>query len=121
MNERAQAIRIPRGVAAAIAAPSFDPSRPAVREAIAFLAAADPRHLLALAGPPGTGKSAAAAHAILGARTSDRTVSYLDPGGEHRETTLPGEPIAARWAHAGGPRSCWTTSAPSRRTSARRP
>jgi DNA replication protein DnaC len=100
VNDRADAIRIPKAVALAIAAPSFDPSRPAVRAAAAFLDGADPRFLLALAGPPGTGKSAAAARAILDARKPDRTVSVLLDG-VSTPHTFSGEPIAARWAQAG--------------------
>jgi DNA replication protein DnaC len=100
VNDRADSIRIPRGVAQAVALPTFDPSRPAVRAAVAFLAAGDPRYLLALAGPPGTGKSAAAARAILDARDADQTGSCRQ-GGESFPYTIAGKPIAARWAHAG--------------------
>lgn len=105
MSDRSEQIGIPAGLAADIQDTAFDAHRPAVIEAAQFLDPSDRRRILVLAGPPGTGKSAGAAYAVLNARTADQVIAYID----HRDNTtgeamLPGAPLGARWTHA---RSFW--------------
>lgn len=95
-SDRAQRIGIPDGIVEGLEAASFDATRPVVRWACSFLAQGDRRRLVVLAGPTRTGKSSAAATAVLNARTADRTIAIV--GGP--VTIIPGEPVAARWVHA---------------------
>lgn len=96
MSERAQRICVPAGVAEVVEATSFDATLAVVRFAVAFLEPGDRRRLAVVAGPPGTGKSAAAAFAVLNARGASRTIRAVGMP----EVLVAGEFVSARWVHA---------------------
>ncbi len=97
--ERVRSVGVPRGIAEVIADPSFDTKRVAVVAAVGFLAPGDRRRIFALAGSPGTGKSVAAAYAVLEARAAGRAEHCLIDGARV-PVSLSGGPLSARWAHA---------------------
>ncbi len=105
MSDKAERIGIPGGLALDIVDENFDAERPAAKGAARFLAPKDPRRIHVLAGPPGTGKSAGAAYALMNAKTADRVVGFYDSrDGTRGQAVIPGSPIDARWVHA---RALW--------------
>jgi DNA replication protein DnaC len=106
VSDRWERIGVPAGLAMDVHGQSFDPSRQVVMEATRFVGDGDTRRLCVLAGPPGTGKSVAAAYAVLQAKTADKVVSYLDSrDGSIGSAVLDGAPPGARWVQA---RALWT-------------
>jgi DNA replication protein DnaC len=106
VTNRAELIGIPGGLAADVRDESFKPNRPVVNMVVRFLAEGDPRRILVVAGPPGTGKSAAAAHGLMNAKTANQIVRYYDQrDATHGEAVLSGAPLDAHWIQA---RVFWT-------------
>jgi DNA replication protein DnaC len=84
---------IPPKILATVAGPGFDASKPAVVEALDFVSATHIRPYLFLLGKPGTGKSVAAAYAMMRARVSAR--ANID--GAEIEVELP---VTGAFVHA---------------------
>lgn len=85
---------IPPKILASITSPGFDASRPAVVEALDFVSDAHSRPYLFLLGRPGTGKSVAAAYAMMRAHVCQCAVL---PDGNKIAVDLP---VTGSFVHA---------------------
>lgn len=114
---RCNELKIPDGITSVLASGRYQETRPAVAAAFRFAGDADRRYL-ALAGSPGTGKSVAAAVALLAAKTKSKTLNVIvadDPcfpspdawtsktnGGKYvtRPVAVGAAPMDGRWVQA---------------------